>query len=277
MTHETLPTGRGLSHASIVAVAAALFARKSYRATTLDDIAAELGVKKASLYHYIPSKEHILCDIYQQIFDRIETAVAPHVSLDLPPDERLRRMIHAHITVVANEQASLSVVFQEEAELPAELQPQIRHRKRAHEALFEQVIADGQNEGVFRAGSVRLMVLGLLGMCNWMHKWYHPERFTIDDVAAEFSLTLESGLRSGSSRAGAWPRFGSLEEAFEPSERALGRARAELEALERELAATRERLQDGLARPHLHSVGGGESAEQQRGPVSGTSEVESHD
>ncbi|MGH3627445.1 MAG: TetR/AcrR family transcriptional regulator, partial [Sciscionella sp.] len=161
MTHNALPSGRGLSQEKLLSVAAGLFARKGYRATTLDDIAAELGLKKASLYHYIKSKEQLLCDIYQQIFDRIETAVAPHLDLDLPVDERLRRMIHAHIGVVAAEQASLSVVFQEETELPGELQRRIRHRKRAHETLFEQVIAEGQSEGVFRAGSVRLMVLGL--------------------------------------------------------------------------------------------------------------------
>ncbi|MGH3637232.1 MAG: hypothetical protein ACRDTS_24735, partial [Mycobacterium sp.] len=99
-----------------------------------------------------------------------------------------------------------------------------------------------------------LMVLGLLGMCNWMHKWYQPEKFAVDDVAAEFALTLESGLRSGPPRTGVWPRFSSLDEAFDPSERALRRARAELEQLETELSAARERLQDGLARPALRPV-----------------------
>lgn len=244
---DTAPAGREQFRRNLVAVAAALFARKGYRATTLDDIAVELRLKKASLYHYIRSKEELLCEIYQQIFDRIEAAVAPLVDLPLPVDERLRRMIHAHIAVVAAEQPSLAVVFQEETELPEELQRRIRHRKRAHEELFERVIAEGQAAGVLRPGSVRLMVLALLGMCNWMHKWYTPERAAVDDVAAEFALILESGIRGATPRAGAWPRFGSLEEAFAPSEEAVRRARAELDRLENELTATRARLHDGLA------------------------------
>ena len=251
----SLPARRGVSHETLLAVAAELFARKGYRATTLDDIAGERGLKKASLYHYIKSKDELLCDIYLQIFDRIEAAVAPNVTLGLPVDERLRRMVHAHIQVVAAERDSLSVVFQEEAELPEDLQRAIRHRKRAHEALFETVIAQGQREGVCRPGSVRLMVLALLGMCNWMYKWHRSDKFDVDEVAAEFALTLESGIRSGEPRSGAWPRFGSLEEAFAPTEQALCRVRAELERVEAELEIARERLRDGLVdRPVLYPV-----------------------
>jgi AcrR family transcriptional regulator len=251
------PAGRGISRETLLATAAELFARKGYRATTLDDIAGELGLKKASLYHYIRSKDELLADIYQQIFDRIEAEVAPLVSLDLPAGERLRRMIHAHLTVVTAELPSLSVVFSEESELPADLQRGIRHRKRAHEALFEKVIADGQREGAFRSGSVRLMVLALLGMCNWVYKWLNPDaadQVTVDGIAAEFALMVESGISSGDRRSGAWPRFANLDEAFEPAERSVKRTRAELERLESELAEARERLRDGLAGSGLRAV-----------------------
>jgi TetR/AcrR family transcriptional regulator, cholesterol catabolism regulator len=243
------PTGRGISREALLATAAELFARKGYRATTLDDIAGELGLKKASLYHYIRSKDELLADIYQQIFDRIEAAVAPLVSLDLPVDERLRRMVHAHIAVVSAELPSLSVVFSEESELPASLQRGIRHRKRAHDALFEKVIAEGQREGVFRPGSVRLMVMALLGMCNWIYKWHRPEAAgpgAVDEIAAEFALIIESGIRNTDRPGGAWPRFATLDEAFEPADRSVKRMRAELERMESELTETRERLRDGL-------------------------------
>lgn len=262
MTTRAQPAGRGISREVLLATAAHLFARKGYRATTLDDIAGELGLKKASLYHYIRSKDDLLADIYQQIFDRIEAEVAPLVALDLPAAERLRRMIHAHIAVVSAELPSLSVVFSEEWELPAELQRGIRHRKRAHEALFEKVIAEGQRDGAFRPGSVRLMVVALLGMCNWIYKWLRPEeadQVTVDAIAAEFALMVESGITTGAGaggrRSGAWPRFASLDEAFGPAGRSVERLRAELERLEAGLGEARERLRDGLAAaPALHSA-----------------------
>lgn len=247
-----------MTRESLLSTAAGLFARKGYRATTLDDIAGDLGLKKASLYHYIRSKDELLVEIYQQIFDRIDAAVAPYARSELPVDERLRRMVHVHIAVVTAELESLSVVFSEEAELPDELQRGIRHRKRAHEALFENVIAEGQRQGVFRPGSVRLMVLGLLGMCNWIYKWYRPDaadQTSVEDIAAEFALIVESGIRSGERRDGARPRFSNLQEAFQPAERSVKRLHAELERLEAELHDAHERLRDGLAGGfELHAI-----------------------
>jgi AcrR family transcriptional regulator len=255
-TPRTAPASRGISRQTLLTTAAELFARKGYRATTLDDIASELGLKKASLYHYIGSKDELLADIYAEIFDRIEAAVAPLASLPLPVDERLRRMIHAHLAVVCSELPSLSVVFSEESELPAESQRRIRRRKRAHDALFEDVIAQGQAAGVFRPGSPKLKVVALLGMCNWVYKWLRPQAADpaiVEEIAAEFALIFETGIKlatdGGASGAanGAWPRFASLDEAFGPAGAAIDRMRGELDRLAAELAEAKERLRDGLA------------------------------
>lgn len=249
MARPTQTSSRGLDRGTLLAAAAALFARKGYRATTLDDIAGELGLKKASLYHYIRSKDELLAEIYQLIFDRIEQAVAPLAGSGLPVDERLRRMVHAHIAVVTAELPSLSVAFSEEAELPAELQRRIRHRKRGHEAYFEAVIEEGQRQGVFRPGSARLMVLGLLGMCNWIYKWYRPDAPdgpTVDEIATEFARMFEAGI-GGGRPGGGQPRFTDLAEAFAPVEDSIQDVRAEVERLAVRLGQTRERLRDGLA------------------------------
>ena len=55
--------------------AAAVFLEKGYQATTLQDIAAAVGLTKAGLYHYIRSKERLLFDILTFALDRIETEV----------------------------------------------------------------------------------------------------------------------------------------------------------------------------------------------------------
>src|SRR5258708_18681641 len=44
----------------VLAVAARLFRVKGYRMTTTREIAAELGIQKASLYYHITSKEDVL-------------------------------------------------------------------------------------------------------------------------------------------------------------------------------------------------------------------------
>ena len=55
----------------ILKVAARLFAERGYERTTLEMVADELGLSKPSLYYYLKSKEDILADIFQEIFQRI--------------------------------------------------------------------------------------------------------------------------------------------------------------------------------------------------------------
>lgn len=241
-------SSRGVTGERLLAAAAELFARHGYRATTLDDVARAVDIKKASLYHYIRSKEDLLTRIYDRILDRIEATVRPLAEQSLPADERLRRMIHAHVQVVAEERNMLAVVFQEEPELSQANQVVIRQRKRAYERIFERVLEQGQASGRLRELPPRLVVLGLLGMCNWLYQWYRPEKHSAGDIAGLFTLLLESGWLAGEdARRGAWARTSTVHEALAPTRQSVTRARDEMERALAELARAEERLKDGLA------------------------------
>jgi AcrR family transcriptional regulator len=57
----------------IHAVATKLFSEKGYKGASLQEIAQEVGIQKASLYHYIPSKEELLCEIFLSVVERLQT------------------------------------------------------------------------------------------------------------------------------------------------------------------------------------------------------------
>lgn len=236
-----------VTYERLVAVAGALFAERGYRATTLDDVADTLNVKKASLYYYIKTKNDLLQAIYDQILGRIAEQVLPLGKLALPADERLRRMLEAHIEFVTQERGLLSVVFREEWELPPEMQSSIRQTKRRYEDEFEDVVADGQQEGVLRAGSSRLMVLAMLGMANWMYTWYSPERHDGREIVGEFVRLIESGwLSSDGPARPAWPRADTVQSAMSDSFGLLSQLRDRCDALETELKYAQERLEQGV-------------------------------
>lgn len=234
----------------VVGVAGELFAERGYRATTLDDVADALGVKKASLYYYIDTKNSLLQAIYDQILRRIADQVLPLADLDLPADERLRRMVESHIEFVTAERSLLSVVFQEEWELPVEMREGIRHTKRHYEGAFEKVVREGQAQGVLRAGSARLMVLALLGMTNWMYTWYDPGRHDRREIVGEFVQLLESGwLASDAPPRPAWPRADSVGAALADSFALLTQVRETTDALATELSFAKDRLDAGVMKP----------------------------
>ena len=48
------------------------FRENGYHATTLDDIAEHVGVRKTALYHYFPDKEAILYECHRESLGEIE-------------------------------------------------------------------------------------------------------------------------------------------------------------------------------------------------------------
>jgi len=59
----------------------------------------------------------------------------------------------------------------------------------------ERIVAEGIRRGVFRDVPPRLVVFGVLGMVNWVHKWYNPRgRWGAEEISAAFLSLIEGGL-----------------------------------------------------------------------------------
>ena len=57
------------------------------------------------------------------------------------------------------------------------------------------MIADGIRRGVFRDVPPRLVVFGLLGMLNWLYKWYDPRgAWGAEEISSAFLAVVEGGL-----------------------------------------------------------------------------------
>src|SRR4051812_49185987 len=87
----------------VYAAALRLFMEKGYHATSMQDIAAAVGLYKGSLYHYIGGKEDLLVQVFERgmgsLISQVE-AIAADSSLS--PSVQLRQVIHAHIQAVAS-------------------------------------------------------------------------------------------------------------------------------------------------------------------------------
>src|SRR6266851_10000434 len=98
-----------------------LFKEKGYHATSMRDIADEVGINKGSLYSYIRSKEDLLIPVFERamgvLLEQMEQISA---DASLVPTERLRRAIHAHVTAVADNLDVLTVYLSEWRQLGAE-------------------------------------------------------------------------------------------------------------------------------------------------------------
>ncbi len=187
---------RSIRMQKIVEAATSIFHRKGFKAATLDEVAKELHLTKAALYNYVPSKGKLLSLIYNQAFEKIFHRIYEISALPVSPQEKLRQIIRDHIcNIITDNIAMFSVFFAEENQLPGKDFQKIRAEKKKYTRLIIEIIEEGIEAGVFKPVDSRLQAYAILGMCNWIYKWYKPDRevFTPEQIADQFLALLETG------------------------------------------------------------------------------------
>ena len=76
----------------IIVAAMRCFQKKGYVNTTVDDIAAEYGLSKGSIYWYYSSKKAVLIDIFRYWMDETLTGINAEIDPLRSPREKLVRM-----------------------------------------------------------------------------------------------------------------------------------------------------------------------------------------
>jgi AcrR family transcriptional regulator len=237
-----------IARLDLLRAAAVLFARKGYRASTLDDLADALGVAKPTIYQYVTGKEALLLDVFEALLDMAEQRMGAIARSRLAPDEKLRRMVHDYVVLMAEEPDMATMWMREEASFSEKNLLHILRRNRKLERIFEAVVEDGQAAGLFRPIMPRLIVLGLFGMCSFVAYWVRLAKIDVDQIAGAFLLMMESGwLADGKPDRGAWPRVGAVKEALAGPQAQIAQIEALTSQLASGLAKAQARLETGLA------------------------------
>jgi len=214
--------------------AAQLFREKGYRATTLQDIAQALGVSKGAIYHHCKSKDEILCRIYDRVVRIALGMVTEIAGSDLPPDEKMRRLIRGHVALVVRELPNITVFFQERPSLPPEHYAAVARDQREYDRRVGEILEEGIAQGFFAEMDVPVAVRGIVGMCHWLYQWYRPSGpLGAAEIADTFIKVVEQGyLRRDAARGGSGPSAVEL----------AGRQRRLRRSLEETVGALRQQV-----------------------------------
>jgi TetR/AcrR family transcriptional regulator, cholesterol catabolism regulator len=174
--------------------AARLFAEKGYHGTSIGDLAEAMGVQKGSLYAHIESKADLLWEVAR------DGAAAFHAAFDavpddLPPVEKIRLALRAHLRVVAEQIDVATVFIREWRYLEGGRREQFVAERRRYEERFRALFQEGRELGDLRAdledGTATLLALSA---ANWAYTWLRPGVDT-DELADRFFALLLDGMR----------------------------------------------------------------------------------
>lgn len=152
-----------------------IFSKRGYRATSMNDIAAEVGLSKPTLYHYFRSKEDILVRLYEELLAESVNGARAIVAAASGPLEALRGVISFRVRHTCEKQAIHKVFFEEEDEIPADLLHTVIEQRREFENICKAAVAEHlAATGITLPTTATVYVNTCLGAANWVYKWFDP-------------------------------------------------------------------------------------------------------
>lgn len=186
---------------SIVAATLAVMQRQGIAATTVRDVAAELGTSSGLIHHYVASMDDLITEAFERAAtDDLERAAAA-VSAGADPIDRLRRFFDSYTR--ADDDSGMQLwldAWAEAARRPA-LRRASRRLNEAWQGLMCQLVREGCEAGLMTSPDPNATAWRLLSLLDGLtlQGVAHGDTVTREQVAlwSHQAAELELGLPGG--------------------------------------------------------------------------------
>jgi TetR/AcrR family transcriptional regulator, cholesterol catabolism regulator len=158
-----------------------------------------MKIRKASLFHYVRTKEDLLWMVVEpplrQLVANAQVILSP--DSDAPAMKKLSDAMEAHARSFDELYPHMFVITQEHGKsLTASRRTEFDALRESYTQLWVDAVEAGMKSGELRGDiDARLTTYAILGMLNWMFRWYAPgRRFSSDEVAHQFASLVGKGL-----------------------------------------------------------------------------------
>jgi AcrR family transcriptional regulator len=175
--------------AAIVDGAARAFSRLGYEGCSINDLVAELGMVKGTLYYYVSSKEDLLGLVINEyhrasyeVLDRARERQGSAL-------ERIRWFVHGHVQQITRNPLYAGVFYRDFRCLSPERQAPVVEGRDAYEGVLRDLIREAQREGLACPHrDAKALGLGVFGMASSVHEWFRQDgEWSGDEVADLFA------------------------------------------------------------------------------------------
>ena len=177
-----------------------LFNRQGYDATSIGDVARELGLTKSAIYHHVPSKEALLAAALDEALDGLARAIdaAADEAVDVSAYERLRTAVRQSVEVLGDHLPAVTLLLRVRGNSEVELAA--LERRRVLDDKLAALVRAAVEEGTLRADIPPDLISRLLfGMVNSLVEWYRPDGpVPIEEISSAIvDLAFEGLHRTG--------------------------------------------------------------------------------
>jgi AcrR family transcriptional regulator len=179
----------------IRAAAIELFNEHGYEATSLRQIAGQVGIQVGSLYNHLSSKESLLYSIMTQIMEDLLSTLDEALAGKVGAPERLREAIRVHVGFHATRADEVFIGNSELRSLAPAHRKAVVELRDAYESRFLDIIELGIADGSFKVSDAKLATWSVLAIATSTSTWYRPEgRLELDGISQFFADFVLNGI-----------------------------------------------------------------------------------
>lgn len=186
----------GHSVDSLLDGAIALFNERGYEATSMDEVAARLGVTKSAIYHHVPSKVELLRLALDRALDALFAVTQETGATAGPAIDRLEYVVRGSVRVLAAELPFVTLLLRLRGN--TEVERTALQRRREFDRIVTGLVRAAEHEGDVRTDVDPALVSRLLfGTVNSLTEWYRPGGdLSAEDLSDAVVTITFSGLRT---------------------------------------------------------------------------------
>jgi TetR/AcrR family transcriptional regulator, cholesterol catabolism regulator len=178
----------------IIKTAAKLFKKKGYSAVTMRDIAKTMGIKAASLYNHIQSKQDILKSIIIFIAEEFTTGMELIKASNTNSLEKLHQMVVLHVNITSRNTYQMAALNNDWMHLEDQLDYYLLLRQN-YEDDFINIIKSGINAKEIVNSNPEIIMFSILSTLRSLYLWI-PKKEDLDqnELANNLSNVLIKGI-----------------------------------------------------------------------------------
>ncbi|SDJ12288.1 TetR/AcrR family transcriptional regulator [Salimicrobium halophilum] len=173
----------------IIRTALELFDTQGFHRVSVNQIVKAAGTSKGGFYHHFQSKDELLFVIHDTfityVLKEAEAATHTHHS----PKDQIQAIIQSFVHVFDLYQSHITVFYQESNYVDASYEEEINRKRDQFKEKIFTVVKEGQEAHEFRRElPPEITGMAILGMVNWINKWYQRDgAYTIGEIADVFT------------------------------------------------------------------------------------------
>ena len=176
--------------------AARLFRKRGFTATSMRDIAKEMGIEAPSLYNHIKGKQEILQELLLELADRFSAEMDHILGAKLKAIQKLERLVKLHVDMTIDHTDAIALITSDWVHLEEPAFTQFINMRDDYEKSFKKILSKSIKEGDLGNIDVEITMFSMLSTLRWLYTWVlkHPN---INPIELEQGMiqNLVTGIR----------------------------------------------------------------------------------